>query len=118
MFVVVFDHNGSSGAPFTTRVFQTLNRITETESAAVNNTTSAAPAEEAGASTAGLEHLTGPARGTMTWLPAEALDICTPGNHILRVAAANQCGDRLLLARLHPADDGDIIVPQRQGAIG
>jgi len=72
----------------------------------VDETTSAAPVDEAGASTAGLEHLTGPARGTMTWLPAEALDICTPGGHILRVAAANQCGDRMLLARLHPADDG------------
>ena len=53
-----------------------------------------------------LEHLTGPSRGTVTWLSGSTLDISLKTNRFLRVspARAGEPSDDLI-ARLHPADD-------------
>ncbi len=53
-----------------------------------------------------LEHLTGPSRGTVTWLSGSALDIFLRTNRFLRVAEARPGEPRDdLVARLHGAED-------------
>ncbi len=53
-----------------------------------------------------LEHLTGPSRGTVTWLSGSALDLSLKTNRYLRVSEAGS-GDPPddLVARLHRAED-------------
>ena len=53
-----------------------------------------------------LEHLTGPYRGTVTWLSGSALDISLSPNQFIRVSEARPGEPRDdLLARLHRAKD-------------
>ncbi len=55
---------------------------------------------------AALEHLTGPSRGTVTWLSGSALDISLSARRFLHVADARAGEPRDdLIARLHRADD-------------
>ena len=56
--------------------------------------------------TAALDHLTGPARGTTTWLGGGALDVSLTDSHRLRVAESTSVEpDASVVARLHPADE-------------
>jgi len=58
------------------------------------------------AGAAALEHLTGPSRGTVTWLSGSALDISLSPNRFLRVSEARPDEPRDdLVARLHRAED-------------
>ena len=53
-----------------------------------------------------LEHLTGPSRGTVTWLSGPALDISLGPNRFIRVSEARPGEPRDgLVARLHRAED-------------
>ncbi len=53
-----------------------------------------------------LEHLTGPSRGSVTWLALSALDLCLMPNRFIRVAEARPGEKREgLVARLHRAGD-------------
>ena len=53
-----------------------------------------------------LEHLTGPSRGTVTWLSGSTLDISLRTNRLLRVSEARPGEPRDdLVARLHSAED-------------
>ncbi len=55
---------------------------------------------------AALEHLTGPSRGTVTWLSGSALAISLSPNRFIRVSEAHPGEPRDdLVARLHRADD-------------
>ncbi|MCK5362294.1 MAG: hypothetical protein KAR22_04975 [Gammaproteobacteria bacterium] len=55
---------------------------------------------------AALEHLTGPSRGTVTWLSGQALDISLSPNRFIRVSEARPGEPRDdLIARLHRAED-------------
>ncbi len=55
---------------------------------------------------AALEHLTGPSRGTVTWLSGSALDISLSPNRFIRISEAHPGEPRDdLVARLHRADD-------------
>lgn len=62
-----------------------------------------APAPETTqSSTAALEHLTGSARGTVTWLSGPALDVALTENRLLRVTEPSGSGvDEAVIARLH-----------------
>jgi S1-C subfamily serine protease len=53
-----------------------------------------------------LEHLTGPSRGTVTWLSGSTLDISLTANRFLRVSEASS-GEPAddIVARLHPAGE-------------
>ena len=58
------------------------------------------------ASAASLEHLTGPARGSASWLSGVALDVSLAGGHLVRVTEAGT--DTLqdeIIARLHRSGD-------------
>ncbi len=58
------------------------------------------------ASVAALEHLTGPSRGTVTWLSGSALDILLSPGQIIHVSEARPGEPRDdLVARLHRAGD-------------
>ena len=58
------------------------------------------------AGAAALEHLTGPSRGTVTWLSGPTLDISLRTNRFLRVSEARPDEPRDdLVARLHRAED-------------
>ncbi len=63
-----------------------------------------------------LEHLTGPARGTITWLRGPDLDISLSPNRLLRVSEAGPDTSRDdLIARLHHDDDTyEIMAPEDQ----
>ena len=53
-----------------------------------------------------LEHLTGPARGTVTWITGDALDISTADTHVLNVYPSRaESSDYDLIARFHRAED-------------
>ncbi len=53
-----------------------------------------------------LEHLTGPSRGTVTWLSGSTFDIALRTNRFLRVSEARPDEPRDdLVARLHRAED-------------
>ncbi len=53
-----------------------------------------------------LEHLTGPSRGTVTWLSGSTFDISLRTNRFLRVSQARPDQPRDdLVARLHRAED-------------
>ena len=54
---------------------------------------------------AALEHLTGPSRGTWTWLSESVLDISLSRNRFIRISEAHPGDPRdNLVARLHRAD--------------
>ncbi len=56
--------------------------------------------------TAALEHLTGPSRGTVTWLTGSALDIFLSPRRFIHVSETRPNGETdHLIARLHRADD-------------
>lgn len=56
--------------------------------------------------TAALEHLTGPSRGTVTWLSGSAFDVFLEPNGFLRICEAGTAGPGdALVARLHRAED-------------
>ena len=56
--------------------------------------------------TAALEHLTGPSRGTVTWLRTSALDISLSPGRFIQVSEARPGDPRDdLVARLHRAED-------------
>ena len=56
------------------------------------------------AGTAAVEHLTGPSRGTVTWLSGSEIDISLTPNRLVRVSEARPGAPRQdLLARLHRA---------------
>jgi S1-C subfamily serine protease len=58
------------------------------------------------AGAAALEHLTGPSRGTVTWLSGPALDISLSPNRFIRVSEPRPGEPRDgLVARLHRAED-------------
>lgn len=58
------------------------------------------------AGAAALEHLTGPSRGTVTWLADSALDISLKANRFLTVSPARPGEKRnAMIARLHRAED-------------
>ncbi len=55
---------------------------------------------------AALEHLTGPSRGTVTWLSASTSDISLSPKWLIRVSETHPGEPRDdLVARLHRADD-------------
>ena len=57
------------------------------------------------AGAAALEHLTGPSRGTVTWLTGSAFDITLSANRFIRISEARPGKPRDdLIARLHRAD--------------
>ena len=61
-----------------------------------------------------LEHLTGPSRGTVTWLSASALDISLSSGRLIHVSEARP-GEPPddLVARLHRAENTyEIEVPE------
>lgn len=56
--------------------------------------------------TAALEYLTGPARGTATWLSGSTLDITLRGNRLVRIRApAGDEAQNEVIARLHRSED-------------
>ena len=56
--------------------------------------------------TAALEHLTGPARGTATWLNGTALDISLDDDRWIRVSESEGVQpDESVIARLHGSED-------------
>ena len=53
-----------------------------------------------------LEHLTGPARGTVTWIAGDVLDVSTGDTHVLNVFPARaESAEYDLIARFHRAED-------------
>ncbi len=68
-------------------------------------TSNGAPGNSA-ATTATLEHLTGPSRGTASWLEGDALDIFSSDSRTLRISPPQQYPPEVeVLARLHRAED-------------
>ena len=59
-----------------------------------------------GVAQATLEHLTGPARGTVTWIADDAMDVTTGDTHVLNVfPALAASSEHDLIARFHRAED-------------
>ena len=62
---------------------------------------------------AALEHITGPSRGTVTWLQASTLDIYLDSARAFHITEARSGEPRDdLIARLHPAEDTYEVVAQ------
>ena len=56
--------------------------------------------------TASLEHLTGPARGTATWLSGAALDVSLSDNRLVQLSeSGGEQPDSDIIARLHRSED-------------
>ena len=56
--------------------------------------------------TAGLEHLTGPARGTATWLNGAALDVSLSDNRLVRITeSGGEQPEGDIIARLHRSEE-------------
>ncbi|HED15190.1 MAG TPA: serine protease [Gammaproteobacteria bacterium] len=51
--------------------------------------------------TAAFEHLTGPARGTATWISGSTLDVCLQDDQRIRIVESATTADASVVARLH-----------------
>ncbi len=61
--------------------------------------------------TASLEHLTGPARGTASWLSGDALDVSSSDDYVLRIAQPSDDSSTRILARFHKSGQSYEIEP-------
>jgi len=56
--------------------------------------------------TAAFEHLTGPARGTATWVSGSTLDICLHDDHRIQISeSATTSAEAAIVARLHRSEE-------------
>jgi len=66
---------------------------------------SSEPSDHVAIVTAAFEHLTGPARGTATWISGTTLDICLQDDHRIHIAeSATASTKAAIVARLHRSE--------------